>query len=516
MNMKKSKKSRGKMNISDAVIKRGRDIYEKWVAEKFTSRRIVEFVACAASDARNDSAEAVSCLFALYTRIKNRYASSFSRIAFYFSLRREMHALKRLERALKLGDSAPSLREVLEIDLKTLAERIRIENIIDDVDDTAHGGKHTEKSGDAEPELEAKRLDELSDNNRDERLDFDEKGERADEKAEDLNTANVGEERKGSVANDQRVDNAPANNAYIDTAEIIESSDRSEAPQEQQPENLEFFEVKQENNAPNEISEHIIDTQGASPIQNTEVADKIQIGGDLQQNTSAVINNTDADGEVTLNTAVDTVRIPENKNVFGENNAQAVEDQISQKELDEKEYEDYIRFLQWKENSRSGSSEVESASHTPINDSVSNETPENKLPNHLFDSAHETVPQPVPDPVPDPVIEPIPDPVPNPLLNSKPVPNPVSAPADNPQGNKDVREPIRVDLMEGVDLETAIQINTNISLESAAHIYEYKASIMREHLEQLAAEFKMPDPVEIIGRPNLEDVYRQSGLALGV
>jgi hypothetical protein len=122
----------------------------------------------------------------------------------------------------------------------------------------------------------------------------------------------------------------------------------------------------------------------------------------------------------------------------------------------------------------------------------------------------------VPDHIPDPVIEPIPDPVPNPLLNSKPVPNPVSAPADNPQENKDVREPIRVDLMEGVDLETAIQINTNISLESAAHIYEYKASIMREHLEQLAAEFKMPDPVEIIGRPNLEDVYRQSGLALSV
>ena len=59
---------------SDAIIKRGYDIYDEWVSKKLSSRRIVKAVESTISAAKESQTnsvktEALSYLFALDTRI---------------------------------------------------------------------------------------------------------------------------------------------------------------------------------------------------------------------------------------------------------------------------------------------------------------------------------------------------------------------------------------------------------------------------------------------------------------
>lgn len=522
MNMKKSKMTRKKKNISDAVIKNGQEIYEKWNSEKLTSRKIVEFVESTIDSVRTDRNRAASCLFALYMRIKKRYASPLSRIIFYFSLRKEMYALKRLEKALDVTENAGGVAAAMEVDLKELVERVRIENIIDDVDDTVHGGKRVEKSEESEIEMDLeldsanKKSEELTNDNQEEHLEIEEKGESADEKTQDSSNNTSNEETTSNVAtDDQHADNATPSDAVAENNAVLELNSNNETAQEHQNDAVEVLETREEINAPSEMSEQVIDALGQPQAQNTEVAEGMQVVGDIQQATYIFTNNTVTTDEMVLEGISELMQIAAEQDVFGLNNGQTPGNQISQDALDEQEYVDYLRFQQWKENSRSEVSGGDS--HGEEYDSSSLIIPssevQNPLPNHLFENVPDRISDPEPEPVPEPVKQPEPKPVQQPV--QQPVPQSNSNPVVKQPENKDVRQPIQVNLMEDPDFDSVVRINTNISSESVAQFYEYKAAQFKEYIDQLAAEFKFQAP-EILGRPNLEEVYRQAGIVPGV
>lgn len=135
---------------SNSVIERGYVIFDEWKNHQYKSRKIVNSVRMTVASAnaiRTPASyfEALSHLFALDLRIKERYDHILKCIILYFSWRRETGALKTFKGMLKLPEGK-DFRDVIEFEL----ERLR-QNIDDDqaegTDKKNRGGKINEKSG---------------------------------------------------------------------------------------------------------------------------------------------------------------------------------------------------------------------------------------------------------------------------------------------------------------------------------------------------------------------------------
>ena len=177
----------------DAVIKRGYAIYDEWLEKKPSSRKIVESVenavcAIAKNKTKMASVEALSYLFALDMRIKERYKSILHCIFRYFSWRREIGALKRLKDIFNIpvgGD----IRDAIEVALQAIRESIDAEDI-EDSDDETHGGKRNGKSEEtvSENKQQEQTAEEISDNSQTEEL------ENSEEKEEEISSETIDEE----------------------------------------------------------------------------------------------------------------------------------------------------------------------------------------------------------------------------------------------------------------------------------------------------------------------------------
>ena len=208
----------------DAVINRGYAIYDDWLKNKLSSRKIVESVenavcAIAKNKTKMASVEALSYLFALDMRIRERYKSILHCIFRYFSWRREIGALKRLKDILNIpvgGD----IRDAIEVALQAIRESIDAEDI-EDSDDEIHGGKKNgraeqKKSVSENKQQEATTEETVEENSKIEELENSE--EKSDEIDQSFKDERV-EEQAVEPVNEQPVTNEPqAQNEALVTA----------------------------------------------------------------------------------------------------------------------------------------------------------------------------------------------------------------------------------------------------------------------------------------------------------
>ena len=149
---------------SNGVIERGYTIYDEWKKNKYKSRQIVNCVqtAVASTNAKMTSTshiEALSHLFALDLRIKERYGNIFKCIILYFSWRRETGALKTLKGMLKLPEGK-DIRDIIEVELERLRQNIAGDKT-EGTDKKNRGGKVNEFSG-TEAEAAVENGDQIS------------------------------------------------------------------------------------------------------------------------------------------------------------------------------------------------------------------------------------------------------------------------------------------------------------------------------------------------------------------
>lgn len=131
--------------IANSVIDSGYKIYDKWKNKKYSSRKIVRSVYLAASLANADKAkearlDALSHLFALDLRIKERYKTILRLIIFFFAYRRETKALKWLKEQLNLSAYSGDVRSLIEIELERIRKILETEEL-DGKDNRKKGGK---------------------------------------------------------------------------------------------------------------------------------------------------------------------------------------------------------------------------------------------------------------------------------------------------------------------------------------------------------------------------------------
>lgn len=237
---------------TDNVINRGYEIYDEWVSKKHNSRKIVSAAVDAAKlfkKRKNMVAffNALSHLFALDMRIKERYNNIFRCIFSYFSWRRETRALGFLKRELNIQLGEADIRNLIAVEIERLAEKLEDE-WYEDGDDEAHGGKRNVKA-EEEVASEEKEAETAEENSEVEELDDKEKAEKdAEEKEEkpiedtQIEEANeeIGEKNETAEPQQEEVE--------------ITVTDKEKAPTQKNVENL-----KEENNVSDVESESSID-----------------------------------------------------------------------------------------------------------------------------------------------------------------------------------------------------------------------------------------------------------------
>lgn len=240
---------------SNGVIERGYAIYDEWNENKYKSRKIVNSVqmAVASSNAKktpDSHVTALSHLFALDLRIKERYDNIFKCIILYFSWRRETGAFKRLKALLKLPDSY-DIRTLIEIELIRIGQDIDEEKS-EDADKKHRGGKVNENSGEeaalsqGEQQAESAAKDEIAEG-------------RSTESREDKQEEASVQQNEEQAKDDSSVKKETAKE-YLSVADDHREKGEGQAKGDQTEGKTEnFFDTKKENNGSDKKSEPSID-----------------------------------------------------------------------------------------------------------------------------------------------------------------------------------------------------------------------------------------------------------------
>lgn len=176
-------------NHADSVIKRGYEIYDEWVAYGFSSRKIVSCTerAVAAVEAKRTYSSctvALSYLFALDMRIREKYNTLLRCIFLYFSWRRETKALRRLKVSFNIKEGK-DIRNAIEIEFEKLFEKLDQE-YFDDGDDETRGGKRNGKSEEEAVAAEEKGKEQDFKENSEKITDSEKTEKASEEKTEDV------------------------------------------------------------------------------------------------------------------------------------------------------------------------------------------------------------------------------------------------------------------------------------------------------------------------------------------
>ena len=240
-------KMKQEVNTGNSVIERGYKIYDEWIENGYSSRKIVRFTERAVASVQSEKtsaacAEALSCLFALDMRIKEKYNSLLRCIFSYFSWRRETHAFKLLRGAFNASEGNTDIRTLIEIELHRLREETEAEHVGDE-DDTTGGGKRNEKSEEEPTVSEEKDQDQSANDDSEELSETEERVESAEEKADEISEPSWRDDQTESIEAEQNAEEAP-----IEDTEFS-AQDRKEEKKE------EISEIKEENNGLDEKSE---------------------------------------------------------------------------------------------------------------------------------------------------------------------------------------------------------------------------------------------------------------------
>lgn len=132
---------------ANAVIERGYAIYDEWSNRKLSSRKIIiyvkrNFALVTSQKTTLAYIEALSTLFALEMRVKERYSSILKCFIHYFSWRRESRVLKQLKIKFNIFEKY-DIRTAIEIKLKNIDESLK-EALINDEKDKIGGGKRSD------------------------------------------------------------------------------------------------------------------------------------------------------------------------------------------------------------------------------------------------------------------------------------------------------------------------------------------------------------------------------------
>ena len=212
---------------ADTVIRRGYEIYDEWVKYQFSSRQIVNSVERSVSSVDQVKTNiaiinALSYLFALDMRVKERYKNIIQCILKYFAWRRETNALKRLKVTLRIKDNK-DIREAIEIEIQKIREKLQYDDF-DDADDEARGGKYGKKSEDLSTEKRGQ--EQAPEKNTEEITEPDELKEASEEKTEELS-----EQKKSDGSAKEREANQHTLDSLKEEPDIIIQEEKNKITQ---------------------------------------------------------------------------------------------------------------------------------------------------------------------------------------------------------------------------------------------------------------------------------------------
>ena len=239
------------IEYTDNVINRGFEIYDEWIEKKHNSRKIVASAEDAVklfAERKNKIAfiDALAYLFALDTRIKEKYNNILRCLFSYFSWRRETRALKALKITLNIPLGEADIRNAIAVELEKLADKLENE-WNEEGDDDTHGGKRNGKA-EEEAAAEEKNAEELAEETHEaeELADKEEKKNDSEQKEENSVEEATQEEAKEEIGDKKEIAEPQQNEA-----ENTEAGEKEELTQEKN-ENL-----KEENNVSDDKSETI-------------------------------------------------------------------------------------------------------------------------------------------------------------------------------------------------------------------------------------------------------------------
>ena len=195
----------------DGVIKRGYAIYDDWNSKKFTSRKIVGSVRHMVASVRKNGTnsvyiEALSYLFALDMRMKEKYNHFLLRLFLYFFWRNEMRALQLLKGVCHISDKHGDMRAAIEVELQKLRERMETEES-EGKDNDVRGGKRNGKADEEAVAAEEKQQDQVKEETQKEihkeASEKEETKELSEEKSEELTDQISNKEQKDEISEKQ-------------------------------------------------------------------------------------------------------------------------------------------------------------------------------------------------------------------------------------------------------------------------------------------------------------------------
>lgn len=248
---------------SNGVIERGYKIYDEWSENRYSSRKIVKYVERAVDSVKTKGTseaclEALSCLFALDIRIKEKYKTIFQCIFSYFSWCRERRALKLLMGAFNITYRYDDVRTLIEVELQGMRERLETEDEVEG-DDRARGGKHKGKDEQDQAISEEKEQDQAENEKSEDLSEIEKAEESAEEKTEKISNPVESNEQIEEIKAEQIVEKAPSEDLKIavqESKEQIREDDRK---------------IKVESNGSDEISEPNEDKSDENKVYNDAI-----------------------------------------------------------------------------------------------------------------------------------------------------------------------------------------------------------------------------------------------------
>lgn len=272
--------------IADGIIDHGYEIYDAWNEQKASSRAIVSYVArvlyaLKKGKDKKASYDAMSCLFALDMRIRERYNTFWKRLFLCFPRLREIKALDLLKAALNVQGVTSDVRATIEVALKKLREKLSGEKLEDGDDDT-RGGKRNGRSEEEEAvATEEKESESLSEDNAEEITEDAEEKTHSEEKTETVSEQKLDHEQLSAPTEQQVTVEAQNGVAEViaDVAEptaVVEEIKENAAPRQEE----QTQEFKGENNGPEEKSKPSTNISGSEPRFYNDAGDTPVFQGD--------------------------------------------------------------------------------------------------------------------------------------------------------------------------------------------------------------------------------------------
>lgn len=249
---------------TDNTIKRGYEIYDEWIDQKHSSRKIVAsaYSAVKLFKKRKTMAafiEALAYIFAIDTHIKEKYNNILRCLFSYFSWRTETRALGTLKTELNIPFGETDIRNLIAVEIEKLAEKLE-DGWDEDGDDETHGGKRNGKS-EEEVASEEKEAEASEENPESEELADKEEKEKDSEEKEEMPIDEAPQEEAKEEIGEKK-----------ETAESQQKEDEKTATDEKEELAQEKDEnLKEENNGPDEASEPSTDKKEETKTYNYAV-----------------------------------------------------------------------------------------------------------------------------------------------------------------------------------------------------------------------------------------------------